>query len=121
MEGFQNTNLSIGVRIFYRIPVYLNSSVAQLVRASVSETEGWWIVLTHCYKHLYNLMVKQYFPKNERNELAITIKKLHETGMKQIDIAKLFNISKRKVNYWIHNPIILKRKRRTILIQKEKN
>ena len=66
-------------------------------------------------------MVKEYFPKNERNELAITIKKLYKTGMKQIDIAKLFNISKRKVNYLVHNPIILKKKRRRKLIQKEKN
>ena len=66
-------------------------------------------------------MAKEYIPKNKRNELAITIKKLHETGMKQINIAKLLNISKRKVNYWIHNPIILKRKRRTKLIRKEKN
>ena len=66
-------------------------------------------------------MVKEYIPKNKRNELAITIKKLSETGMKQINIAKLFNISKKKVNYFIHNPIILKRKRRTKLIRKEKN
>lgn len=29
-------------------------------------------------------MVKEYFPKNERNELAIAIKKLHVTGMKQV-------------------------------------
>ena len=41
--------------------------------------------------------------------------------MKQINITKLINISKRKVNYWIHNPIILKRKGRTKLIRKEKN
>ena len=41
--------------------------------------------------------------------------------MKQINIVKLHNILKRKVNYLIHIPIILKRKRKTKLIWKEKN
>ena len=41
--------------------------------------------------------------------------------MKPIEIAKLFNISKQKVNYWIHNPIILRRKRRTKMTRKEIN
>ena len=41
--------------------------------------------------------------------------------MKPIEIAKLFNISKKKVNYWINNPIILRRKRRTKMTRKEIN
>ena len=41
--------------------------------------------------------------------------------MKQRDIACLLKVSKQVVNYWIHHPIIEKRKRRTKLIRKEKN
>ena len=41
--------------------------------------------------------------------------------MKPIEIAKLFNISKQKVNYWIHNPIIFHHKRRTKMTRKEIN
>ena len=41
--------------------------------------------------------------------------------MKPIEISKLFNISKQKVNYWIHNSIIFHRKRRTKMTRKEIN
>ena len=41
--------------------------------------------------------------------------------MKPIEIVKLFNITKQKVNYWIHNPIIMRRKRRTKMTRKEIN
>ena len=46
--------------------------------------------------------------KRGNKDLAIAIKKNYEAKMKPIEIAKLFNISKQKVNYWIHNPIILR-------------
>ena len=36
-------------------------------------------------------------------------------------IANLFKISKQRVNYWLHHPIIQKRKRRTKLNRKEIN
>ena len=41
--------------------------------------------------------------------------------MKVIDIAKLFKIPKQNVNYWLHYPVIIKRKRRTKLIRPEIN
>ena len=41
--------------------------------------------------------------------------------MKAKDIANLLKISKQRVNYWIHNEIKEKRKRRTKLTRKEKN
>ena len=41
--------------------------------------------------------------------------------MKPIQIAKLFNISPQKVNYWVHHPIIYHRKRRTKLTRNERN
>ena len=59
--------------------------------------------------------------KRGNKALAIAIKKNYEAKMKPIEIAKLFNISKQKVNYWIHNPIILRRKRRTKMTRKEIN
>ena len=59
--------------------------------------------------------------KRGNKDLAIAIKKNYEAKMKPIEIAKLFNISKQKVNYWIHNPIIVRRKRRTKMTRKEIN
>ena len=59
--------------------------------------------------------------KGGNKELAIAIKKNYEAKMKPIEIAKLFNISKQKVNYWIHNPIIFHHKRRTKMTRKEIN
>ena len=66
-------------------------------------------------------MVKSFLPKNKRNELAIAIKKNYEAGMKPIEISRLFNIAKQTVNYWLHHPIVIKRKRRTTLNRKEIN
>ena len=66
-------------------------------------------------------MVKSNKSNNERKELAIAIKKNYQAGMKAIDIAKLFKIPKQNVNYWIHHPVIIKRKRRTKLIRPEIN
>ena len=56
-----------------------------------------------------------------KKNIAITIKTNYQAGMKQRDIACLLKVSKQVVNYWIHHPIIEKRKRRTKLIRKEKN
>ena len=61
--------------------------------------------------------VKKYSSENYRN-LAIAIKKNYEAGMKPIEIANLFKISKQHVNYWIHNPL---KKRITKLTRKEIN
>ena len=47
-------------------------------------------------------MVK-YVP-NKRN-LAIAIRENYSAGMKPKEIAKLFQISKQRVNYWIHTPV----------------
>ena len=41
--------------------------------------------------------------------------------MKPIQIAKLFNISSQKVNFWVHHPIVYKRKRRMNLTRNERN
>ena len=41
--------------------------------------------------------------------------------MKPEKIANLFKISKQRVNYWLHHPIIQKRKRRTKLNRNEIN
>ena len=41
--------------------------------------------------------------------------------MRPKEIAKLFKIYKQSINYWLHNPIINKRKRRTKLTRNEKN
>ena len=67
-------------------------------------------------------MVK-YRPKKIKDsdyKLAITIKKNYESGMKPRDIAKLFNISKQRINYCIHHSKINKKKRRTKLTRNEK-
>ena len=66
-------------------------------------------------------MVKSYMPINERKELAIAIKKNYQAGMKTVEISRLFKISKQTVNYWLHHPIIIKRKRRTKLTRPEIN
>ena len=58
---------------------------------------------------------------NERKELSIAIKKNYQTGMKAVEISRLFKISKQTVNYWLHHPIIIKRKRRTKLTRPEIN
>ena len=64
-------------------------------------------------------MGKNYIP-DKNHHLAITIKKNFEAGMKPIDIANLFGISKQRVNYWLHTPL-KKRTRRTKLTRKEIN
>ena len=64
-------------------------------------------------------MVKNFLP-NTKHHLPIAIKKNYEAGMKPKEIAKLFGISKQRVNYWIHTPL-KKRIRRTKLTRKEIN
>ena len=49
-------------------------------------------------------MVKNFLP-NTKHHLPIAIKKNYEAGMKPKEIAKLFGISKQRVNYWIHTPL----------------
>ena len=66
---------------------------------------------------IFILMVKI---KDNNHHLAIAIKKNYSAGMKAKDIAKLFKISKQRVNYWIHNSIKI-RKRRTKLTRNEIN
>ena len=56
-----------------------------------------------------------------KKNIAITIKTNYQAGMKPIYIAQLLKVSKQVVNYWIHHPIIEKRRRRTKLTRKEKN
>ena len=56
-----------------------------------------------------------------KKSMAINIKTNYQAGMKPRDISFLLKVSKQVVNYWIHNPIIEKRKRRTKLIRKEKS
>ena len=58
--------------------------------------------------------------KDKNHHLAITIKVNYAAGMKPKEIASLFQISKQRVNYWIHRPIKT-RKRRTKLTRKEIN
>ena len=64
---------------------------------------------------IFILMVKI---KDNNHHLAIAIKKNYSAGMKAKDIAKLFKISKQRVNYWSHNSIKT-RKRRSKLIEKK--
>ena len=40
--------------------------------------------------------------KDKSHELATAIKKNFESGMKPIDLSKLFKISKQRINYIIH-------------------
>ena len=49
--------------------------------------------------------------KDTNHEFAISIKKNYESGMKPKDIAHLFNLSKQRVNYWIHHPLQKKEKK----------
>ena len=56
-------------------------------------------------------MVK-YVP-NKRN-LAIAIRENYNAGMKAKEIAELFQISKQRVNYWLHTPIRKKIRRRKL-------
>ena len=67
-------------------------------------------------------MVKCYQNKNKpsKRDLAIAIKQNYEAGMKPIDISKLFNITKQRINYIIHHSTNNKR-RRTKLTRNEKN
>ena len=58
--------------------------------------------------------------KDKNHYLAISIKENYAAGMKAKDICKLFNISKQRVNYWIHRTL-RKRKRRSKLTRKEIN
>ena len=64
-------------------------------------------------------MVK--YQKDKNHEYAIAIKKNFSAGMKPIQIAKLFNISPQKVNYWIHHPIVYHKNRRMKLTRNERN
>ena len=66
-------------------------------------------------------MEKYWLHNKKRFELAISIKKNHEAGMKPGKIDNLFKISKQRVNYWLYHPIIQKRKRRTKLNRIEIN
>ena len=61
-------------------------------------------------------MVKEFLP-DTKHHLPIAIKQNFKAGMRPIEIAKLFKISKQKVNYWLHNPI-KQRKRRIKLTRK---
>ena len=56
-------------------------------------------------------MVK-YIP-NKRN-LAGAIRENYAAGMKVKKIAELFQISKQRVNYWIHNSVRKKKKKKII-------
>ena len=58
--------------------------------------------------------------KDNNHHLAIAIKQDYQVGIIAKDIANLFNISKQRVNYWIHSSIKT-RKRRTKLTRKEIN
>lgn len=58
--------------------------------------------------------------KDKNHEFAIAIKKNYEAGMRPKDIAQLFNLSKQRVNYWIHHPIKKTKKRREKLTRNER-
>ena len=55
-------------------------------------------------------MVKLFKKVDSRHEFAIAIKKNYEAGMRPKDIAELFNLSKQRVNYWLHMKYKLKGK-----------
>ena len=59
--------------------------------------------------------------KDPKHHFAIAIKKNYDAGMRPKDIAKLFNLSKQRVNYWLHHDIITKRKRREKLTRNERS
>jgi len=48
--------------------------------------------------------------KYKDNHLSIAIQKNYLAGLKPKEISALFNISKQRVNYWIHTQIIKKEK-----------
>ena len=58
--------------------------------------------------------------QDKNHYLSISIEENFAAGMKPKDIAKLFNLSKQRINNWIHNSI-RKQKRRSKLIRKEIN
>ena len=58
--------------------------------------------------------------KDSNHELAIAIKKNYQSGMKPKNIAKLFHISKQRINYIIHHSKNNKKKRRSKLTRNEK-
>ena len=64
------------------------------------------------------MLPKQKFSKKDT---AITIKRNFQAGMKPIDIANLFKISKQIVNYHIHHGMNERKTRRTKLNRNEKN
>ena len=54
----------------------------------------------------------------EKNSLLLS-KKNYQSGMKAVEISKLFKKSKQTVNYWLHHPILIKWKSRTKLTRPE--
>ena len=58
--------------------------------------------------------------KDKNHHLENAIKENYKAGMKLKDIATLFNLSKQRVNYWIHREI-KGRKRITKLNRREIN
>ena len=65
-------------------------------------------------------MVKLFKKVDSKHEIAIAIKKNYEAGMRPKDIAELFNLSKQRVNYWLHHEIQIKRQRREKLTRNER-
>ena len=65
-------------------------------------------------------MVKLFKKVDSKHEFAIAIKKNYEAGKRPKDIAELFNLSKQRVNYWLHHEIQIKRKRREKLTRNER-
>ena len=65
-------------------------------------------------------MVKLFKKVDSKHEFAIAIKKNYEAGMRPKDIAELFNLSKKLVNYWLHHEIQIKRQRREKLTRNER-
>ena len=59
--------------------------------------------------------------KFSKKDTAIAIKRNFQAGMKPIDIANLFKISKQIVNYHIHHGTDERKARRTKLNRNEKN
>ena len=59
--------------------------------------------------------------KDSKHHFAIAIKKNYEAGMRLKDIAKLFNLSKQRANYWLHHEVNTKRKRREKLTRNERS
>ena len=59
--------------------------------------------------------------KDNNHHLAIAIKQNYSAGMKAKDIANLFNISKQRVNYWIHSSIKTRNKNNKANTQRNKH